>query len=272
VFLLVVDLSFPVVPLSSFSIAVLVLVIYGVAARAQDAGQRLFGSTCAACHGLDGRGGEHAPNIATDAKIQALSDRNLLQIVRSGIPSAGMPGFGSSLDETRMRAVVKYLRTLQGQGKAVSVTGDAEHGHVLFFGGAGCSACHTVNGEGGFLGADLSAYGSTHTPAEIRAAIADPNTSPDPRHGTVLVVTRSGTKYTGIIRNEDNFSLQMQTGDGSFHFFDKSTLARVEHSERSLMPSQYQSQLGDNGLDDLVSYLVKAAGTRVITAAEDEDQ
>jgi hypothetical protein len=81
----------------------------------------------------------------------------------------------------------------------------------------------------------------------------------DPRHGTVVVVTKTGETFTGVLRNEDNFSLQMQTADGSFHFFDKADLARVEHPAKSLMPSQYESKLGSKNLDDLISYLMKSA-------------
>ena len=35
----------------------------------------------------------------------------------SGIPSAGMPEFASSLDDAQIRAVVSYLRILQGKGR-----------------------------------------------------------------------------------------------------------------------------------------------------------
>lgn len=229
---------------------------------AQQVGQQQF-ARCAACHGLDGRGGEHAPNIATDPKVQALSDRDLLHIVRLGIPSAGMPEFGSSLDNAQMHAVVTYLRILQGQGKpAISLTGDPQHGRFLFFGSAGCSSCHTINGQGGFLGADLSGYGSTHAPAEIREAIVDPNKNLDISHGTVVVIAKSGGTYTGVLCNEDNFSLEMLSADGSFHFFDKSAIARIDHPAESLMPSQYKSKLGNKDLDDLVSYLARSSANQ----------
>lgn len=258
--------------LGRFSIPVLVLALSGICVEGQQIGQQLFSTTCAACHGLDGRGGEHATNIATEAKVQALSDRDLLRIVRSGIPSAGMPGFGASFDDGQIRAVIQYLRTLQGQVKAVPVVGDPERGRALFFGTAGCSNCHMMNGRGGFLGADLSAYGSTHSAAEIREAIVDPNKDPDPRRGPVVVVTRSGAKYTGIIRNEDNFSLQIQTADGNFHFFNKSTLARIDRPVQSLMPSNYESQLGKKGIDDLISYLIKASANQPVVHTKDEDE
>jgi putative heme-binding domain-containing protein len=94
----------------------------------------------------------------------------------------------------------------------------------------------------------------------------------DPRHGTVVVVARNGAKYTGLIRNEDNFSLQMQTADGNFHLFDKSNVKSIEHSPRSIMPGDYESQLGDKGLNDLISYLIKAASTQTVNAENDEDK
>ncbi|MBV9267120.1 MAG: c-type cytochrome [Acidobacteriaceae bacterium] len=243
----------------SLLFAFLALVSFGLCAAAQQPGQQFFSSACASCHGLDGRGGEHAPNIATDANVQALTDRDLVRIVRNGIPSAGMPGFGSSLDEAQLPAVVQYLRTLQGQRKAVLIGGNAEHGRKLFFGSAQCSSCHMIGGRGGFLGADLSSYVSGHGPDEIREAIVDPNKNLDPRHGAVVVTSRDGTKYTGMIRNEDNFSLQMQTDDGAFHFFDKSAVARIEHSARSLMPADYESKLGKQGVDDVIVFLLKAS-------------
>jgi cytochrome c oxidase cbb3-type subunit III len=227
--------------------------------KSSQAGQQLFSSRCAGCHGLDGRGGEHAPNIATSSNVQELPDAALLRIVRNGIPAGGMPAFGPSFDDAQLNAVVHYLHALQGQERAVSIPGKPEEGRALFFGSAQCSKCHMVGGQGGFIGADLSGYGKTHSAGEIREAITSPNKNLDPRRGTVVAHTRDGHTYTGIARNEDNFSLQMQTLDGTFHLFDKAELARVEHQPRSLMPSQYGATLSANDLDDLVSYLMTAA-------------
>jgi len=235
-------------------------------------GEHVFTSSCAGCHGLDGRGGEHAPNIATDRKIQQLSDSDLLRIVRSGIPTAGMPAFGSSLDSDQLKSVVSYLRHLQGQGQIANVTGDAVKGRSLFFGTAKCSECHMVDGRGGFLGTDLSGYGGSHSPDQIRDSILHPGQNGNSHSEAILVVTKSGKEYTGIVRNEDNFTLQMQTRDGAFHLFEKSDLARIEHQSRSLMPSQSSSRLTEIELNDLISYLATSTGKGASVAHEDEDQ
>ncbi|MBV8553046.1 MAG: c-type cytochrome [Acidobacteriaceae bacterium] len=265
------------IPRTGFVTAGLLCVVsfLHLSARGQgqsEVGQQLFSSTCAACHGLDGRGGEHAPNIATSANVQQLSDQDLTRIVSNGIPAAGMPGFRSSLNKTQIDAVIKYVRSLQGQDGAVSVPGDPDRGRVLFFGKARCSQCHMIRGEGGFLAADLSGYGKTHSPAAIRESIVDPNKNLDPRHGTVIVVTLSGKKYTGVVRNEDNFSLQMQTADGNFHFFDKSELVRIDYQKQSSMPSTYGTELTSANLDDLVCYLVKTPGTPPAPAEKNDDE
>ncbi len=236
------------------------------------AGQPLFSSSCAGCHGLDGRGGEHAPNIATDARVQRLEDADLTRIVHDGIPAAGMPAFGSRFDPGQIGAVVSYLRFLQGRGQTAHVDGNAVKGRALFFGAGRCSECHMMHGQGGFLGPDLSGYGSSHSPDDIRESIVNPNKDLEPRHGAIAVTTRSGRQYTGALRNEDNFSIQMQTRDGAFHFFDKSELARVERQARSLMPQDYGSRLTKAELNDLIRYLITSPSVQTPAKEEDEDQ
>ena len=75
-------------------------------------GRMLFVSSCAGCHGLDGRGGEKGPNIATRPEISGRSDDEILAILQRGVPGAGMPAF-SRLGDKKLEAVVRHLRTLQ---------------------------------------------------------------------------------------------------------------------------------------------------------------
>jgi mono/diheme cytochrome c family protein len=79
----------------------------------QDAGARQYAATCAACHGADGSGSLKGPAIARLPKTIALSDAELIGIVRDGVPGKGMPGAKALGDET-IAAVVRYLRVLQG--------------------------------------------------------------------------------------------------------------------------------------------------------------
>jgi putative heme-binding domain-containing protein len=229
-------------------------------------GRKTFESVCATCHGLDGRGGERGPNVATPAKVQQLSDADTLRILQAGIPVAGMPAFGA-LGLPNLQAVMAYLRILQGGSKVASIPGDPQRGKSLFFGKAGCANCHMINGSGGFFGADLSSYGSNASIEDIRSAITDPDKDLDPRSGTVLVTTREGRQFTGIARNEDNFSLQLQSLDGAFHLFAKADLQHLEYQPKSLMPSDYGSVLSASELNDLISYLIRTAQATKLTQA-----
>ena len=227
--------------------------------EALQAGKRIWTTSCAGCHGLDGRGGEHAPNIVTKPEALHLSDPEISRIVRNGSLSMAMPSFGSSLDESKINAVVNYVRRLQGGQRYESPPGDAQAGESLFHGKAGCAACHMAGTAGGFLGNDLTEYARTHAIDEIRDAIMNPNKDLDPYNRRAVVITRDGQEFTGIARNEDNFSLQLQTNDGKFHLFLKSDLQKLDYQAESLMPSDYGSRLSSAELNDLISFLMRTA-------------
>jgi cytochrome c oxidase cbb3-type subunit 3 len=218
-------------------------------------GRQVFENRCAECHGIDGRGGQRAPDIATSAKTQRRSDSDLVQIINNGIPSGGMPSF-STLDASTSRALVKYLRFLQGRTGSSALPGNAQNGKAIFFGRARCSECHLVAGAGGFIASDLSSYGGSRPAAEIREAIVKPGQPSNAYRGTVAIATRAGQTLSGVLRNEDNFSLQLQSLDGTFHLLMKSEIATIRRDSDSLMPADYGSTLSVNELNDLVSFLM----------------
>jgi cytochrome c oxidase cbb3-type subunit III len=216
-------------------------------------GSMLFDSNCGSCHGSDGRGGEHAPDIATAADVQRLADSDLIAIAKDGVP--GMPAFGW-LGQEKLTGIVQYLRTLQGRQTEIRLPGNPKGGEALFFGRARCSECHMVNGKGGFIGSDLSLYGTHESAGQIRSVILDPEKSLPPQKKATTVVTHTGQKFTGMLKVEDNFSVSIQTMDGDFHFFQKSQLAHVDVGSHSLMPGNYGSMLNDTQINALVSYLL----------------
>jgi cytochrome c oxidase cbb3-type subunit 3 len=247
------------------------LSLAGLAKSAPLDGQRIFSTTCAACHGLDGHGGEHAPDIATAEKIRSSTDEELTHLVRNGIPAAGMPAFGETLKPEEIEAVVRRLRVLQNQPTQANLPGNPAHGRKLFFADAGCATCHLMNATGGFIGPDLSSFGKIHDAAEIRQAILVPGKNFDIRHAMAEVSTRQGKTYTGMIRNEDNFSLQLQDLDGSFRLLDKSDLTAIKRRSKSLMPDDYATKLSNSDLDDLIAYLVTAATGKPSPDRDEDD-
>jgi cytochrome c oxidase cbb3-type subunit III len=219
------------------------------------AARETFMSRCASCHGLDGRGGEHAPDIVTSPSLRSRSDQSLFDVISHGLPRAGMPAFGQLLNPAEIHALVGYLRDAAKTGEGPRTSGDAVKGRTLFFGKAGCSQCHTMDGEGGFLGRDLSDFGRDLPPAQIRLAILRPNDQLPPGRETVTVTTLDGRQWTGMIRSEDNFSLQLISEKGVFYLLMKSSITSLKREPKSLMPNDYGSRLTPVEVNAIVSYL-----------------
>jgi cytochrome c oxidase cbb3-type subunit III len=218
-------------------------------------GRSLFNSTCAACHGLDGRGSDKAVNISGSDRVRKYSDAQLSNIVSNGIPETGMPAF-RTLNATQIHAIVAYLRSLQGKSQIRTLPGDPKRGKEIFFGKGECSSCHSISGQGGFLGPDLTEYAATSSVEAIREEIIRMPRTPAMGYRKAAVTTASGDRMEGIVRNEDNFSLQLQTIEGSFHFFKKVELRGFERLDGSLMPVDYRDRLNEGELNDLASFLL----------------
>ena len=223
-------------------------------------GKAIFESRCAICHGLDGRGGEHASDIARQPAVTTLTDQALLNVILNGIPQRGMPPFGDIGNEDS-QALVAYLRSLQGKSAVGSRPGDPAHGQGLFFGKAGCSACHAMRGQGQSTAGDLTGYGHDHQGGEIRDAILNRAG----RHQEVATaVARDGRKFSGTIRNEDNVSIQLQDDDnkdGRFYLLMKSSLVSIQRRAGTAMHVDYEKQLSTTELNDLVSFLAHEGGS-----------
>src|SRR6202451_2720896 len=98
-----------------------------------NAGRQPFETNCAVCHANDASG-DKGPALTTP-NIVGLSDAALIKIVHDGT-TAGMPPFAQLGDEN-ITAVVRYLRTLQGQSDTAAapvVMGDSATGKALYFG------------------------------------------------------------------------------------------------------------------------------------------
>src|SRR5579883_3525099 len=101
--------------------------------RSSEDGNQAYTTNCAGCHGLDGKGGERAPDIATRPHVRELSDEGILQVLQRGVANTSMPSF-AFLDLKTRRALVAHLRTLQGATVAAKIPGDALRGREVFFG------------------------------------------------------------------------------------------------------------------------------------------
>ena len=218
----------------------------------------IFEGVCAGCHGLDGRGEERGPDVASRRDVVGKSDADLFSVIKDGRPSRGMPAFGA-YGEKQLLSLVAYLRELQGSGKQTSSSGEPARGRELFFGNGRCSECHMVAGRGGFFAGELTGFAAKRSADEVRSAIVAPEKDRDPRKGPVTLKLENGKVLTGMPRNEDNFSLQLQTFDGLFHLLKKSEI--ISRQPAIAISADHGRALSSNELNDLVGFLVRSAAS-----------
>lgn len=242
---------------------------YSGDAKAAKLGESQFRINCAFCHGLGARGGGRGPDLTRAQKQHGSSDGALFHTINEGIPGTAMPangttGQGVGMTPEEIWQVVSYIRSVETKTAAV---GDARHGDALFHSSAGCATCHMVNGKGGRLGPELTSIGAARSVDSLIESVRNPNrrlawgliesTKEFPQeYLSVTVVTPKGEKISGVVLNEDNFSVQMMDTREQIHLFNKEKLKSCEISRDSLMPTYDTKTLSDKDLQDIVAYLV----------------
>jgi cytochrome c oxidase cbb3-type subunit 3 len=215
-------------------------------------GEKLFQVHCALCHGPQGVGGR-GPMLTRAKLSRAPDDAALLKILEDGIRGTEMPGAGAMSDR-EMRQTAAYVRSL-GKVALKPVPGDPARGAEIYSGKGKCAGCHSIHGEGGIAGPDLSGIGESRSAAFLRESIVNPGAAVPEGYLLVTVVPNSGPRVTGVRVNEDSFSIQIRDSAGRSYSFWKKDLAQVDKQRgKSPMPS-YQGQLADTELTDLVAYL-----------------
>ena len=116
-----------------------------------------------------------------------------------------------------------------------------------------------VGGQGGFFARDLSTYAARLGAEQVRDKVVNPDKDLDPRRGLVTVVLRDSSTISASVRNEDNFSLQLQTPDGAFHLLNKSDIQSQTYLGKSAMPANFATALSPAELNDIVSYLLRTS-------------
>lgn len=215
-------------------------------------GGKVFDARCAGCHGFRGSGGR-GTDLSQPVLPRAADDESLFRIIYRGIPGTEMPS-ASHMTEREVWQVAAYVRSL-GRQAVEPVTGDPDRGRELFNGKGGCIQCHTVAGQGGRLGPQLTAIGLRRAPAYFRKTLTDPESRVPPGFGFVELSTKTGANIRGIRINEDTASIQVRDLSGKLHSFWKHELAGIRRlTGKTPMPS-FKGPLSQSEIEDVVAYL-----------------
>ncbi|MBM3724723.1 MAG: c-type cytochrome [Acidobacteria bacterium] len=223
------------------------------AAPNAEAGRKLYNANCTACHGLDGAAGDRAPALGAQRRYLRRTEAELFDAIKAGIAGTLMPA--SPLPDSQVREIVGYIRSIRATAIDFAAPGDAALGREVFAGKGNCAACHMIGGRGGIIGPDLSNIAAERKYEDLRAALTVAKPVPPRGFQPVRVTLRDGRRVRGVIKNENNFSLQVLGTDDKLHLIDRSQAASVEYEKQSLMPADYGKKLTPAELTGVLAYL-----------------
>jgi putative heme-binding domain-containing protein len=221
-----------------------------------EAGRRLYGQQCRACHGNTGDG---VP--AVDLKVGRFStadnDEAIAKVITSGVAGKGMPGF--TFDAREVTSLVAFIRAGFDEASLSIKLGNPQRGRALFEGKGECAGCHRVNGKGPRLAPDLSDIGAIRTASSLQRSLLQPTESLLPINRPVRVVMKDGRTLKGRRLNEDTYSVQIIDAQERLLSLEKTDIKQLVVETTASMPS-YQGRLTPDELADLLGYLASLRG------------
>ncbi|MBI1789149.1 MAG: c-type cytochrome [Acidobacteria bacterium] len=226
----------------------------------KEEGRAIYNRSCTGCHGLDGAAGDRGPALGATRKYLRSSEEDLYEAIRNGIAGTLMPAM--ALADADIKKIVAYIRGLRATAVKEHVPGDRAAGEALFWGKGECGKCHTLGGRGGLLGPDLSSLGAERRLAAIREALTQPLPHVPRGYQPVRLTTSEGRAIRGIVKNENNFSLQVLDESGKLHLLLREEVSEIQYSPEALMPRDYQRRLTPDEFQNLLAFLSKQARGR----------
>ncbi len=190
-----------------------------------------------------------------------------LDVLPDGVrlPKAELLAFLESTPEPLRASVQEFVssqldgrsnKTVLDKRESALMAGNAERGREVFVGKAtACASCHTVAGQGGKVGPDLTKIGAIRKQRDLLEAIMFPSASFARGYKTWTIVTDSGRVHSGLITRETTDSLMLRKSDLSEVRISRGSIEELREATTSVMPEGLYHRLTNQDLSDLLEYL-----------------
>jgi putative heme-binding domain-containing protein len=171
----------------------------------------------------------------------------------------------------------KYSPTVQERGKALLVrlnvdlekqkahldemlaslpAGDIRRGQAVFNSPkTACLTCHAIGYVGGQVGPDLTNIGQARTERDLLESVIYPSASFVRSYEPMIVVTKSGDEYSGVVRRDAPDEVLLATGLNTEMRIARPEIGEMRPGAVSIMPAGLDEQLSRQELADLVTFL-----------------
>jgi putative heme-binding domain-containing protein len=152
-------------------------------------------------------------------------------------------------DASKQRArLEQLLASLHG--------GDVRRGQAVFNSTkAACASCHAIGYLGGNIGPDLTRIGGIRSERDLLESIVFPSASFVRSYEPVLVATKSGKFYNGLVRKDSPDEIVLALNATEEARISRKDIEDVQPSKVSIMPAGLDQQLSVQDLADLVAFL-----------------
>jgi len=135
---------------------------------------------------------------------------------------------------------------------------DFKQGSMLFS-AIQCGTCHSIQGEGGSIGPDLTQVGTRFSKRDMLESIIEPSEVISDQYASKIYYLKDGTSLLGRLSNEDDksyFISQNPYAPQTLKEILKKDVKEVKTAKVSIMPPGTINVLNENELNDLIAYLM----------------
>jgi putative heme-binding domain-containing protein len=177
-------------------------------------------------------------------QLRSLKDEELNQQV------AKIWGVARDTPAEKQKDIERYKKLVASKG-----FGDARRGRAVF--SRTCQQCHTLYGEGGKVGPDITGSARGDLDYSLQNII-DPNAIIPNDFRTWNLETKDDRSITGIVTKQDGTSVTIITANETI-VVPRNEVASLRQLELSMMPEGMLQALNDDEVRDLLAYLKTTA-------------
>jgi cytochrome c oxidase cbb3-type subunit 3 len=230
-------------------------------------GRGVYSATCAACHGVDLRGGQlGGPNLLRSLVVLNDKEGELISpIVKGSRAERGMPPL--PLPDDDIRAVAEYVHSVlatsgrQGGPPGLAapapniLTGDATAGQAYF--AAKCSSCHSPTGDLQGIATRIADPKALQTAWVSGVGGRGASSSSAQRKPVTVTVAAPTGKVSGRLVRIDHFIVTLALEDGTIQSFRRvGDAPKVEIQDPLAGHKALWSVLTEKDIHDTTAYLV----------------
>jgi len=117
-----------------------------------------------------------------------------------------------------------------------------------------CSQCHTIYGQGGNVGPDITSNGRASF-EQLLSNVFDPSLVIAPAYQVTTVVTLDGRNLTGLVTEESERRVTLKVPGEGVETIPRSNIKYTHLSKLSMMPEGIETMLDGKEISDLFAFL-----------------